>query len=62
MGKLVPGGSESVSSPGMSPSSQTERASARAEPAPWTKIQTATFKAMIVPVIMARRWVSFSSR
>ena len=62
MGNRVPTGSESVNSPGIRPSSQTDLDTDKVEPAPCTKIQTNTFRMMIAAVTMAGRWVSFSSR
>src|SRR6266849_6417264 len=62
MGNRVPGGTMPVSSPGISPRSQTARATATEAPAPSTKSQTRTFRTMMVILTKGVRWVSFSSR
>ncbi len=59
--KLEPGGSNPVSSPGISPRLQTDAASGMTEPAPWTTSHTSTFAAMSSIVMKAARCVAFSS-
>ena len=54
MGKDVPGRTAPVSSPGISPSLQTERASGRADPAPWTSSHAATLSPMRTYVVYRR--------
>ena len=46
IGNRVPGGTLSVSSPGMRPRSQMDRASARDERAPWMRSHTLTLSAI----------------
>src|SRR5262245_26694936 len=62
MGNWVPGGNARVSSPGISPRSHTDRASASGEPAPWKNSQVRTLRAISRKVTMGVRWVWFSSR
>ena len=47
MGNRVPGGTMPVSSPGISPRSQTARATAPEAPAPSTRSHTRTFRTMM---------------
>jgi hypothetical protein len=61
IGKLVPGGSRPVSSPGISPRLQTERARGSVAPAPCTTIHVSEQIAMMAIVTTAGRVVAFSS-
>src|SRR5262249_40934119 len=62
IGKRVPGGTLSVSSPGIRPSSQTDRARASDVPAPWTSSHTSRLSPIRAYVAYGVRRVSFSSR
>jgi len=62
MRMAVPEGRLWRNSPGMSPSSHTDRESAGSAPIPWTKTQTTTHAAMRATVTTGVRSVGLSSR
>ena len=57
----LPGGTLCVISPGIRPSSQTDRASGPCAPAPCTRRKATTFAMMMETVMTAGRSVGFSS-